>query len=99
MRNWLRSWFSISLHSVGVSLAAALLCAPAMAQYSADKPVGVSAQSAPAYLRNAGIDQRLGGQIPLNLRFTDSNGVNAPLGAVFTHRPVAMALVYYKCAM
>jgi protein SCO1/2 len=82
-----------------VSLGAALLCVPAVAQYSADKPVGVSAQSAPAYLRNAGIDQRLGGQIPLNLRFRDSNGVDAPLGAVFTHRPVAMALVYYKCAM
>ena len=69
MSNWLRS--------LGVSLVAALLCVPAMAQYSADKPVGVSAQSAPAYLRNAGIDQRLGGQIPLNLRFRESNGVDA----------------------
>jgi protein SCO1/2 len=95
MRTWLWTW----LRGVGVSLLAALVCWPAMAQYSADKPVGVSAQSAPAYLRNAGIDQRLGGQIPLNLRFWDSNAVAGPLGAVFTHRPVAMALVYYKCAM
>lgn len=75
------------------------LALPLSAQYSADKPVGVAAQSAPAYLRNAGIDQRLGSQIPLSLQFRDSDGVEAPLSADFAHRPVALALVYYNCAM
>lgn len=71
----------------------------ASAQYSADKPLGASAQSTPAYLKNAGLDQRLGTQIPLNLHFMDSNGIDAPLGRYFGKKPVALALVYYRCAM
>jgi protein SCO1 len=80
-------------------LVAVTLALPALAQYSADKPLGASAQSAPAYLKNAGIDQRLGTQIPLNLHFVDSNGADAPLGRYFARKPVALALVYFKCAM
>ncbi len=80
-------------------LAGALLAPSAGAQYSAEKPVGVSAQSTPAYLKNAGIDQRLGSQIPLELTFRDSTGTVEPLRSVFAHRPVALALVYFKCAM
>jgi protein SCO1 len=80
-------------------LVAVSLALPALAQYSADKPVGASAQSTPAYLKNAGLDQRLGTQIPLNLHFQDSTGADAPLGRHFAHEPVALALVYFKCAM
>jgi protein SCO1/2 len=73
---------------------------PAWAQqYSADKPVGTAAQSAPAYLKKAGISQNLGNQLPLNDRFLDSTGNSVPLSAYFEHRPVVMALVYYKCKM
>jgi protein SCO1 len=68
-------------------------------QYSADKPVGTAAQSAPAYLKKAGIRQNLGNQLPLSDHFVDSSGTDAPLGAYFAHRPVVMALVYYKCRM
>jgi protein SCO1 len=80
-------------------LVAVTLALPALAQYSADKPLGASAQSTPAYLKNAGLDQRLGTQIPLNLHFRDSTGADAPLGRYFAHKPVALALVYFKCAM
>jgi protein SCO1/2 len=73
---------------------------PAWAQqYSADKPVGTAAQSTPAYLKKAGISQNLGNQLPLNDRFLDSTGNSVPLSAYFEHRPVVMALVYYKCKM
>jgi protein SCO1/2 len=73
---------------------------PAWAQqYSADKPVGTAAQSTPAFLKNAGISQNLGNQLPLNDRFVDSSGANVSLGTYFEHRPVVMALVYYKCKM
>jgi protein SCO1/2 len=75
------------------------LALPALAQYSADRPLGASAQSTPAYLKNAGLDQRLGLQIPLNLHFQDSSGADAPLGRYFAQKPVALALVYFKCAM
>jgi protein SCO1 len=76
------------------------LAVPALAQqYSADKPVGTAAQSTPAFLKKAGISQNLGNQLPLNDRFVDSNGTNVSLGTYFEHRPVVMALVYYKCKM
>jgi protein SCO1/2 len=80
-------------------LVAVSLALPALAQYSADKPLGASAQSTPAYLKNAGLDQRLGTQIPLNLHFRDSTGADAPLGRYLAQKPVALALVYFKCAM
>jgi protein SCO1 len=80
-------------------LVAVSLALPALAQYSADKPLGASAQSTPAYLKNAGLDQRLGTQMPLNLHFRDSTGADAPLGRYFAQKPVALALVYFKCAM
>src|ERR1700677_643576 len=76
------------------------LAIPACAQqYSAEKPVGTAAQSTPAYLQKAGISQNLGNRLPLGDQFTDSTGSSVTLGTYFTHRPVVMALVYYKCAM
>jgi protein SCO1/2 len=68
-------------------------------QYGANKPLGAAAQSTPAYLKKAGISQNLGNQLPLNDHFLDSSGADRPLGAYFEHRPVVMALVYYKCKM
>jgi protein SCO1 len=68
-------------------------------QYSADKPVGTAAQAPPEFLKKAGVRQNLGNPLPLNDRFLDSNGTEAPLSAYFEHRPVVMALVYYKCKM
>ena len=75
------------------------LALPALAQYSAEKPLGASAQSTPSFLKHAGIDQRLGTQIPLSLHFRDAAGTDAPLGQYFGKKPVALAMVYYKCAM
>ncbi len=68
-------------------------------QYSADKPLGAAAQSTPAFLKNAGIDQNLGRQLPLSDHFLDSSGTDVTLGAYFQQRPVVMALVYYRCRM
>src|ERR1700728_3158851 len=68
-------------------------------QYSADKPVGTAAQAPPAFLKKAGVRQNLGNALPLQDRFVESNGTEVPLSAFFEHRPVVMALVYYKCKM
>jgi protein SCO1 len=87
------------LRRLSLLLVAVSLAIPAIAQYPAEKPLGASAQSTPTFLKNAGIDQRLGTQIPLNLRFRDAAGADAPLGQYFGKKPVAMAMVYYKCAM
>jgi len=72
--------------------------APAQ-QYSADKPLGSTAQNAPAYLKNAGIDQRLNSPLPLSDHFRDESGQDVELGRYFGQRSVVMALVYFKCGM
>ncbi len=81
------------------ALAIALAVPCASAQYSADKPLGASAQNAPAYLKNAGISQELNHPLPLADEFTDATGQKTPLGAYFGRRPVMLALVYYNCGM
>jgi protein SCO1/2 len=68
-------------------------------QYSADKPLGASAQSTPAYLKNAGIDQNLNHPLPLTDHFRDESNNDVTLGSYFGHRPAVMALVYFKCGM
>lgn len=69
-------------------------------QYSADRPVGASAQQAPDWQKHAGIDQNLNRQLPLDAPFTDETGQAVKLGDGFGHgRPVMMALMYYNCQM
>lgn len=68
-------------------------------QYSADKPLGATAQKTPAYLKDAGIDQRLNSALPLGDHFRDEAGQDVVLGKYFGQRPVVMALVYFKCGM
>ncbi|MGI4826676.1 MAG: SCO family protein [Janthinobacterium lividum] len=67
--------------------------------YSADKPMGSSAQQLPGYLAHAGVEQRLGQSLPLSAAYTDESGHTAALSTFFTGKPVALALVYYRCAM
>ena len=68
-------------------------------QYSAEKPLGASAQSAPAYLKNAGIDQNLNHALPLGDPFRDESGADVALGQYFGQKPAMLALVYFKCRM
>lgn len=66
----------------------------------AGKPLGAAAQGElPAYLKDAGVVQRLNQKLPMDLAFVDSAGQATTLGAEFQGRPVALALVYYRCAM
>ena len=72
----------------------------ARAQYSADKPVGTTAQQAPAWQAHAGIDQELGRTLPLDASFVDETGRAVKLRDEFGHgRPVMLELMYYKCQM
>jgi protein SCO1/2 len=73
---------------------------PAYPQYSADRPVGATAQQSPAWQKNAGIDQNLNRPLPLNDTFKDESGRDVRLGDFFNHnRPVMLALMYYNCRM
>jgi protein SCO1/2 len=84
-------------------LIAILSALPCFAQdagsYSADKPLGSTAQSAPAYLKKSGIDQRLNSALPLTDHFRDESGQDVALGKFFNDKPVMLALVYFKCGM
>jgi len=50
----------------------------------------------PAALRNVGIEQKMGAQIPLDLPFMDEFGRTVTLRQYST-KPVILALVYYQC--
>ena len=62
-------------------------------------PSGDPAAAKPGILGRIGIDQRIGGQVPLDLPFTDDSGREVRLGEYFGKRPVILALVYYECPM
>jgi protein SCO1/2 len=68
-------------------------------QYSAEKPLGASAQQLPAYLKQAGISQNLNQRLPLEDSFRDSDGKQVTLSSYFNERPVVLALVYYRCRL
>ena len=51
-------------------------------------------------LKKVDIEQRLGNQIPLDLKFRDESGREVRLGEYFGKgKPVALTLVYYECPM
>ncbi|MGB7189857.1 MAG: SCO family protein [Acidobacteriaceae bacterium] len=86
---------------LSVLFAALAVCAaPSSAQSSlSQKPLGATAPQTPAYLKNAGIDQRLNSALPLGDHFVDESGKDVALGQYFGSRPVVMALVYYHCGL
>jgi protein SCO1/2 len=87
-------------HTLILAVALSALIIPAHAQYSADRPVGATAQQAPAWQKNAGIDQNLNRPLPLADAFKDETGRDLKLGDLFNHnRPVMLALMYYNCQM
>ncbi|MFH1568048.1 MAG: SCO family protein [Gemmatimonadota bacterium] len=53
----------------------------------------------PSLLERIGIDQKLDGQVPLELVFRDEAGQEVALGQIFGARPVVLSLVYYECPM
>jgi protein SCO1 len=51
----------------------------------------------PLALRGVTLDQKLGEQVPLELRFRDETGRTVSLSDYFGKRPVILTLVYLKC--
>ncbi len=96
LRGTLR-WTTIALATaVGLWIAGA---APAYAQYAAgpQRPDPVGEKS--GILKQVGIDQKIGQQLPLDLVFRDETGRDVRLGQYFNGKPVVMALAYYDCPM
>jgi protein SCO1/2 len=49
--------------------------------------------------RDVGIDQRLGNQVPRDLKFRDETGETVTIGSYFGKEPVILSLVYFGCTM
>jgi protein SCO1/2 len=70
---------------------------PATAQFmDPTQNIGVR----PELLKDVSIDQKLDGQVPMNLIFRDEHGTPVTLGQFFTPgKPVVLSLVYFSCPM
>jgi len=57
-------------------------------------------EAGPETLQEIGVDEHLGGQLPLDLRFRDENGAEVTLGSIFQgNRPIVLSLNYSDCPM
>ncbi len=90
---------------VSRGLIAAVLCLAASSAWAQPSrplsvpPPGIAATQQIPMLREVGVDQKLGGPVPLDTRFVDETGREVRLGEYFGTRPVVLALVYYECPM
>jgi protein SCO1 len=53
----------------------------------------------PDPLLEAGFDQALGAQLPLDIPLRDENGRPVTIGSYFSNRPVVLVFAYYNCPM
>jgi protein SCO1/2 len=86
---------------MGIALCVFALTPSLFAQVSSygDKESGPANDKPPSILNGVGIAQKLNGQLPLSLTFTDDQGKQVPLSSYFGKRPAILALVYYQCPM
>jgi protein SCO1/2 len=84
----------LTLFAAGALL---FLASPALAQ----RWTGIegSAPPPPPPTKEVGFDQKLGGQVPLDLVFRDEAGREVRLAQYFGKRPVVMQLMYFECPM
>jgi cellulose synthase/poly-beta-1,6-N-acetylglucosamine synthase-like glycosyltransferase len=65
--------------------------------YDGKMDPGVSSQM-PKELEGVGIDQKLGAQLDLSLKFKNENNQDVTLGSFYSeHKPVIISLVYFSC--
>ncbi len=63
-------------------------------------PSQTTSNGLPKALKEVGIEQKLGEQLPLDAEFKNENGQTVKLGEYFNkEKPVILALVYYECPM
>ncbi len=59
----------------------------------------VAQNQLPTELERVGLDQKIGAQVPSELRFTDHEGNAVTLGDYLGDKPLLLAPVYYDCPM
>lgn len=64
-----------------------------------ENPASPNSPTSPSPAKDVGFDQKLGGQVPLDVTFRDEAGRAVPLRELFGRRPVVLSLVYFECPM
>ncbi len=85
--------------TVAISLSLASVAAAQPMPPLSVPPPGPAAQALIPALHDVGLDQKLNGQVPRDLRFVDEAGREVRLGDYFGPRPVVLVLAYYECPM
>jgi protein SCO1/2 len=80
-------------------LAASLACIVLAASVASGQRAEMTYEQRFNPAQQIGLDQKLGGQVPLELAFRDETGREVRLAELFGRRPVVIALVYYDCPM
>lgn len=63
-------------------------------------PLFAADTTLPEEVKNAGISEKLGGQVPLDVVLTDSSGVTVSTKTLFDgDHPVVLVMAYYNCPM
>ena len=89
-----------SLKPILAALAIASAASSTVSAQYANPPVrSESVSQKDGILKQVGIDQKIGQQLPLDLIFKDESGREVRLGEYFNGKPVVMALAYYECPM
>ena len=76
-----------------------LLAAGIIAFSPAPRAMGHVRESPDEILKQIGVDEKLGGQVPPELRLIDESGKTVLLGDSFGEGPVVLTLNYYTCPM
>jgi protein SCO1 len=87
------------IRAVAAFAAVMTIAVPARAQYAAGPQWPNPTSQKDGVLKQVGIDQKIGQQLPLDLVFRDEAGRDVRLGEFFHGKPVVMALAYYECPM
>jgi protein SCO1/2 len=62
-------------------------------------PLAANGETRPSILKDVGLDQKLGAQLPLDQIFRDEDGRPVALRALVGKRPLILTLVYFHCPM
>jgi protein SCO1 len=80
-------------------IALVLGAAPAPLRAHNEPAAAVPADRKPDILKNVGIEQRLGTQLPAEPIFTDETGARVPLQNYFSKKPSILVFSYFNCPM
>jgi protein SCO1/2 len=78
---------------------AVLLAAAAPLRAHNEPAAAIPADRRPEILRNIGIEQRLGTQLPAGTTFRDENGARVTLQNYFSNKPSILVFSYFNCPM